>query len=152
MHGRTVRARRPLEKEARKPQARRVSVVDDGALGGDAAGSRNGPAPGGGNVVTELDPTANRMHIEAAEKSASALQDIVADVADDAEGEPVPEVAEELKDKWSERYGETAAGLPSDTADEIAEHLTAGNDVTVTPRPVPTADDEEPGPDNESTR
>ena len=90
--------------------------------------------------MTELDPTANRMHIEAAENSAETLQDIVADVAEGAQGEPVPAIAGELQDRWSEHYGEAAADLPDDTATEIAEHLSSGTDVTVAPPPIPTTD------------
>jgi hypothetical protein len=90
--------------------------------------------------VTELDPTVNRMNIEAAENNAATLQEIVDDVGEDAEGERVEEVVDELHEKWTDRYGETAADLPEDTAEEIAEHLVAGDDVTVAPPPLPTKD------------
>lgn len=92
--------------------------------------------------MANLDPTANRMHVEAAENSAQTLQEIVDDVGDDAEGEHPADVAEELRDQWSDRYGEAVPDLPAETAEEIADHLVAGEDVTVVPppRPEPPAD------------
>ncbi|MGB8652851.1 MAG: hypothetical protein WCD35_19560 [Mycobacteriales bacterium] len=77
--------------------------------------------------------TAGRMAKQAQEGTAATLDDIATEVADELPGADPGTVEAEVQRRWAERAGEAAAPLPQDLAGTIAEHVSAGADVTVVP-------------------
>ncbi len=77
--------------------------------------------------------TANRMRIEAAETAAPSVQEIVDELSDSHEGEDVEVVADAVQEKWTEKFGEQATPIPDEDAVVIAEHIAAGDGVTIVP-------------------
>ncbi len=77
--------------------------------------------------------TANRMGLQAAETASPVVQEIVDELATTHEGGDVEEVADAVQEKWTEKFGDEVAPIPEDAAAEIAEHIAAGNEVTIVP-------------------
>jgi hypothetical protein len=80
--------------------------------------------------------TANRMNLEAAANASPVVQEIVDELGETHEGVDVAEVTEAVQEKWADRFGPDATPIEHEHATEIAESISAGDDVTiVAPQP-----------------
>lgn len=87
--------------------------------------------------MTSENVSANRMANQASERVADTVQEIVEEVAETHSGKPQEEVASALQEKWTEKHGEATPPLSPDKADEYAEHISDGTDVTIVPASQP---------------
>ncbi|MEO9222890.1 MAG: hypothetical protein ABI251_14175 [Mycobacteriaceae bacterium] len=77
--------------------------------------------------------TAKRMARQASESLAEKAQETVDEVADTHAEKAHHEVKEALKETWSDKQEATTPPLPDDKADEYAEHISEGHQITVVP-------------------
>jgi major membrane immunogen (membrane-anchored lipoprotein) len=75
--------------------------------------------------------TANRMNLEAAGNASPVVQEIADELVETHEGAAVDEVTEAIQDKWTEKFGEDVVPIEESDAAELAEAISAGEDITI---------------------